>query len=157
MYSESGTLDGGLGGGAALALSTEDTANLRKAGKWARFIGIVTMVIVGLSLLFIIFAGSSFMALAGLGDVPGGASFGVFFVIIYGLILALGLYLAYLLFNFGKKAVTAVDQGSQIAMTESFGSLAKLYQIYGILMLIYVGFLALGVVGGIIGGAAAAF
>ena len=148
------TLDGGYGTG--VSLSVEDAANLRKAGKWARFVGIVGMVFTALGLIFVVGFSSTMMAMAGLDDFGGGAGAGIFFIIFYGAMLAFGFYMVYLLYKFGAKAMEAVDANSSVATSESLFSLARFFKIYGVLMAIYIGFVLLGLIFAVIGGAFAA-
>ena len=161
MYSDDATMDTGLGG--TLALSSEDKLNLRSAGKWGRILGIVGMVILGLFLVAILFGGGSFLTLllgAGLEDdgfSAGMGAFGAVTMVFYGAFILFGLYLYYLLYNFGDKAVRAVDTNNTAAMSEAFASQSRLYKILGIATMIYVALMALGLLTMVVGiGAAAA-
>jgi hypothetical protein len=144
------TLDNGYGSG--LALSSEDAANLRKAGKWGRFLGIVSMIFLGLGIVAFLGFGSTMIAMMMGGDagMAGGAMTGM--IVFYVAMFAFSFYLVYLLYKFGAEAVTAVDQGDNQAMTRSFASLGRMLKIYGIIMVIYFGFLALGLLIAVIGG-----
>ncbi len=152
MYEHSTTLDSDYGGG--LSLSGEDTANLRKAGKWGRVLGILSMAFMGLLLLFIVFFGGTFLALSGIGDVTGGGVAMTMVLGFYALVLLLFFYLSYLLYKFGADAVAAVDQGRADSMTTSLSSLARLFKIYGIISIVYLGFVALGAASMLFTGAA---
>ncbi|PPK84601.1 hypothetical protein CLV84_3763 [Neolewinella xylanilytica] len=155
MYENPETLDDQYGNGAALP--PEGSTNLRKAGKWGRFLGIVYMVSIGIGIGFIILFGGTAMTLAGMGSETGNpfASFMLPMLLFYGLFFAIMLYLAYLLYSFGAKAMLAVDQGDQTAMTASFGSLGRLFKILGILTIIQLAFMALSIVLFLFSGAAA--
>ena len=161
MIGDTTTLDTGYGAN-GLTLTTEATANLRKAGKWGRFIGIVYMCLIAAFILFFIVGGSTFFAMMGLGGPAGGGDglgagvFG-FFLVIYGLVFAFTFYLMYLLYQFGNKAMAAVDSNDSAALVSSLGSLGRLCKITGILIIIYLAFMGLGLIFGLVGGGLAAF
>ena len=148
------TLDGGYGSG--LAVDNLAAANLRKAGKWARLIGIITMVSLSLGILFLLLFGGTFFAMA-LGTNSTAAGAGSFLsgvIFFYAVIFAILFYLTYLLYNFGAKAMVAVDRGDTVAMTDAFASLGRLLKIFGILTIINLLFTALGFLGVAAGGLA---
>ncbi len=155
MYENSPTLDADYGDG--LSLTTNDTANLRKAGKWARFIAIFTMVMLGIIVLFLVLSGSTMLAMMGMGDAPGMGAALVPFLVFYGLMLAFAFYMMYLQYQFGANAMAAVDQGDRSAMSESLSALSKYYKIYGIILVIYLVLMGIGLLMAIIGGAFTAF
>lgn len=150
------TLDGGYGG--SLTIDSGTAANLRKAGKWARFIGIVTMVFIGLAVVAVVGFGSTFLAMA-MGPTlgTGGGGFITGILGFYVLMLAIFFYLTYLLYNFGAKAMEAVDQQDGVAMNSSFSSLSRLLKIYGVLMIIQLAFTVIWFVGVAFAGGLAAF
>ena len=149
MYDSNAPLDSSYGNGPAL--SSADTANLRKAGKWARFIGIVAMVGIGIFLFFLFVSGGTMIASMGLGDAGG---LGVVVLVIYGALMLFSLYMMYLQYQFGTQAVQAVDRDDNGALSQSLAALSKYYKITGVLMAIYLGIMALGIVFAVIGGAA---
>lgn len=134
------------GYGTAPELPPEGAANLRKAAKWGRFLGIVSMVIIGLFILFLLFFSGTFLTMSGLDGLGPGSGMVTFIFVFYGLIFLFGLYISYLLYDFGAKALTGVDTGDSLAVTQSLGSLARMFKIYGILTIIYLGFMALSVI-----------
>ncbi|CAH1000669.1 hypothetical protein LEM8419_01803 [Neolewinella maritima] len=148
------TLDSGYGSG--LTVDGLAAANLRKAGKWARFLGIVTMVSIGIGVILLVLFGGTFLALAlgSGGEAVGGAMTGI--LIVYGVIFALFFYLTYLLYNFGAKAVATVDRGDTVAMAEAFASLSRLLKIFGIFTIIQLLFTAIAFIGIAVGGGLAA-
>lgn len=126
------TLDAGYHGG--LIIEGNAAANLRKAGKWARFTGITLIIFTAISLLSFAFTGASMF------DQPGLEAFSAFGVPLFILLFALtlfSLYLYYLIFDFGRKAMQAVDNKDQLAMQSSFASLSSFYTIVGVLIMIY--------------------
>ncbi|MGB3801997.1 MAG: hypothetical protein WA952_19410 [Lewinella sp.] len=153
MYESSPTLDDNYGNGTSL--SSNDTANLRKAGKWARFIAIFSMVALGLVLLGMIIGGSSMLVAMGIGDGGGAGVIGV--LVLYGVFILFALYMTFLQYKFGSRAMQAVDTQDSAAMSESIGALSRYYKIYGVIMLVYLALMAIGIIFAIIGGAFAAF
>ena len=151
------TLDSDYGNG--LTLSPTDTANLRKAGKWGRFLGIVSMVFCALAILLIIgFGGTMFASLAILSpELGAGGGAVTALIVFYVAILAFSFYITFLLYKFGSEAVAAVDSGDAAAMTRSFASLARLLKIYGIITIVYLGFFGLTFLLGLVGGGLALF
>lgn len=131
MYASDSPLDNEYHGGGPL-LPPEGRDSLRAAGKWGRFLGIVAMVTLGLTIAFLLVIGGTLLTFGGeySGDI---SAWMMPVVIIYGGLFALMLYLAYLLYRFGAKAMIAVDTDSTAALTSSFGSLARMLKIMGIL------------------------
>ena len=155
MYEEPNMLDDNYAGGPGLP--PEGSRNLRKAGKWGRFLGIVYMVFIGIGVLIMFLFGGTMMTIAGMGNPQGPniAQFMLPMLLFYGVFFAIFLYLAYLLYNFGSKAMVAVDRGDETAITASFGSLGRLFKILGIVTIIQLAFTALSVVIFLFSGAAA--
>ena len=143
------TLDGGYSTG--LSLSSEDTANLRKAGKWGRFLGIISMVFLGLIILAFIGFGGTMVAMMSGGQFGGGGGAATGLIVFYVALFAFSFYLVYLLYKFGAEAVIAVDNHDSVAMTKSLASLGRMLKIYGILTVIYFGMMALGLLFAAIG------
>lgn len=162
MLGDSGTIDSGMIAGGGMTLTDADMRNLRTAGKWARFMAILSLALMALLVLGLLFGGSS-LILAGLGGgaddelgtIMAGA--GVMVLFIYGLFILFAVYLYYLLYQFGSKAVRAVDSGDHAAMSEALAAQSRLYKIIGILTAVYLVLLAIGLIGGIVAGAAASF
>ncbi len=161
MTGDFGTIDSNLAG-SGFALSSADQTNLRTAGKWARFLAIIGLVSMALVVLMMLFGGGTMMALmmgGGMGaspyDTGAAVGAGAFMFIFYGIFIAAGIYLYWLLYQFGDKAMKAVDSGNTALMSESLAAQSKMYKIIGILAAIYLGFLALAILFAVIGGAAA--
>ena len=147
------TLDDGYGSG--LSLTPTDAANLRKAGKWGRFLGIVSMVFIGLAILAFIGFGGTMLAMMTGGQIGGAGGAATAMVVFYVAAFGFGFYLVYLLYKFGAEAITAVDHGDGAAMTRSLASLGRMLKIYGIVTVIYFAFLGIGLLLALIGGGAA--
>lgn len=148
MYDSNAPLDNSYGAGPSL--SSADAANLRNAGKWARFIAIVAMVGIGIFLFTLIVGGSSMAASMGLGD---GAGLGLVVLLIYGALMVFMLYLMYLQYQFGNQAMQAVDRSDGSALSQSLAALGRYYKITGVIMVIYLGLLVVGILFAILGGA----
>ena len=148
MYDSNAPLDHSYGTGPSL--SSADAANLRNAGKWARFIAIVAMVGIGIFLFTLIVGGSSMAASMGLGD---GAGIGLVVLLIYGALMVFSLYLMYLQYQFGNHAMQAVDRSDGSALSQSLAALGRYYKITGVIMAIYLVLLAVGILFAILGGA----
>lgn len=159
MLNDSTTLDDSLAN-QGVFLSAQDTNHLRTAGKWGRFISITGMVFLAIGIVFVlfgvIFAGG--MGLSSLASSAIGLSAGLvfFYFIFYAALLGIALYLYILLYRFSTNAILVADTGDQQAVTAAFAALGKLMLITGILFIIYLASIALMVLGGIIGGVAAA-
>lgn len=140
-----------------LTLSAKDAQNLQEGAKWARFISIVSLVMLGLVLTGLVVFGGTMLTMATMqgGAAAAGAVTGVF--IIYGVIFFIGLYLTWMQYKFSSRAIDAVKSGDQLALTESLSAQRKMYKVSGIIMAIYLGFAALGLLMAVLGGAAAFF
>lgn len=158
----SNPLDGGMAD-SFNAFDTETIGHLRTAGKWGKFISIVGMVLLGLFLLLLVLGGGAgFIGLmlgGGIEDGAGlaaGAGMTVLFVV-YGGMIAFSFYIYYLLYTFSINAIKVADDNDIAAARPAFKSLATVFKIVGILMAIYIGFMAIAVIGALLFGAAAAF
>ncbi|MCP9237004.1 hypothetical protein [Lewinella sp. JB7] len=138
MFGNASTLDGDYS--AELSLTRQDAANLRKAGKWGRFLGIVSMVFVGIFLILVVGFGGTMMTVFGLGAPEGTGVMMTIVLAFYAGILLLLFYLSYLLYKFGAEAVTAVDHTDARAVAGSLAALARLFKLYGILTIVYLAF-----------------
>ncbi|NJB87066.1 hypothetical protein GGR26_002843 [Lewinella marina] len=137
MLENSTPLDREYGRGPELL--PQGAANLRKAGKWGRFLGVLSMAGIGFFLVVMVLFGGTFMAVSGLGAATGGGGFMTGVLVIYALVFLFLFYLSYLLYQFGSEAVAAVDNGSPQSVTDAFGALARLFKLYGILAIFYLG------------------
>ena len=152
MYDSSSPLDDNYGNGTSL--SSNDAANLRNAGKWARFIAIFSMVGLGIVLVGLLVGGSTVLATLGIGE-AGGAAVGM--MITYGLAILFGVYMTYLQYQFGNQAMQAVDRQDAGAMSDSLAALSRYYKIYGVIMAIYLGMVGIGLIFAVVGGVFAVF
>lgn len=141
MFQENSTpLDQGNDGN--LALTTAAVQSLREAGKWGRFIAIVYFIFMGIGILATLFVGgTSMMALATLGGV-----FSLVYLFFMLLSIGLGVYLTYKLYSFSTNAIKAADLNDANALSLSMDALRFVFKFTGILMIILLGFYALGII-----------
>jgi hypothetical protein len=144
-----------------LQVDHQATAYLGDAARWAKFLAIVGFILCGIILLVAIFAGSFFAGTFGrLGGESGvngmagvGAAGGAFITIVYIIIAALYFFPCLYLYNFASKMQTALRSNDQEQLNNSFRNLKACYRFLGILMIIYLGFLALAIIFGALGSA----
>lgn len=137
-------------------LSSQDMAYLLTAGKWARFMGIVSFVLTG----FIILAAIALMTMgSALGSVMGdsmlGSGFGLGLGVFYLLLAAPFFFMALYMYRFGARVKEGQYSGGMASMTDAFKNLKNYFQLMGIMTAIMIGIYILALVVGI--GAAAAF
>ncbi|MGB3548484.1 MAG: hypothetical protein WBA17_16040 [Saprospiraceae bacterium] len=136
-----------------LQLNGTTGTNLRTAGIWARFVGIVGLIVGGLFALGVVifFVGSIFIGqddFLGVGSQAGLLSLVLFF---YVAVILFSVYLAWLSFDFGRRAIRAVDQGHQASLDRAFASLKTLYICTGGLVILYIVIMFLSVFLGLAG------
>lgn len=129
-------------------LPSELRQHLKTAGTWGRFVAIVGFVLFGLSIISLVFMGGGMGSMFGstFGMIGGG------FLVIYLVIVLLSLYLNFLLFQFSNNALVAANSNDVSSITDAMRSMANFWKIIGILLAIYLGFILIVFVGGIIGG-----
>lgn len=131
------TLDGNMG--TELELSGEVKGYLKEAAKWAKFLGIVGFVYLGLIIIMLVGFGSIFSMFAGNANMGGGDEstatyIGMFFY--FALIFAMIFFPSYFSYLFGSKMQTALENESNTDIAESFKNLKSNYKFWGILTLI---------------------
>jgi Family of unknown function (DUF5362) len=132
-------------------LSSQDMAYLLTAGKWARFMGIVSFVMTG----FIVLAGIGMMTMgSALGDAMGGgmlgSSFGLGLGVIYLLMAAPFFFMALYMYRFGTKVKEGQYSGGTASITEAFKNLKSYFQLMGILTAVFIGIYILIIIGAIL-------
>jgi hypothetical protein len=130
--------------------------HLKEAAMWARFLGIVGFIVAGLLTIVALFAGTIFTALMrtnpyGSASITGGV--GGFITVVYLIIAAIAFFLALLMFRFGSRTKVALLTNDQSSLNGGFSSLKILLRVYGIVTIIYLGFLALALIFGVVGAA----
>jgi hypothetical protein len=117
---------------------------LSETAKWGNFLSIVGFILSGLIAIIALFAGTIFSRLTSIYT-NGNAVFagtGII-MIVYLLIAALYFFMSLLLYRFSKKMKIALYSSDQLSLNDSFLNLKKLYKLFGILTIIYLGFIAL--------------
>ena len=126
--------------------------HLKETAMWARFLGIVGFILSGLLVIVAIFAGTLIgkMMQAGPYSNAGTANLGGGFItVIYLIIAGISFLMSLLVFRFGtrtRNALLSTDQGS---LNAGLGSLKIMFRVYGIVTIIYLGFVAIAMIVGI--------
>ena len=138
-----------------LSLTSQSVEYIRIMAKWGTFLSIVGFVFIGLMIIIALFAGTLFSTMA--SEVPGFEVSGIggLITVLYLLIAALYLYPTLKLYQFSSRAKSAIASKSTQQLTESLGNLKSVFSFMGILMAIVLGFYALVLVIGMLGGLAA--
>lgn len=136
-----------------LRLDAESRIYLREAAKWARFLGILGFIGSGIILIATFFIWYSSSQLFGQisNNRSGFASLGVGGLVIFYPILAVVSFLVALFtFRFGQRTYRALLTDSQVDFRSGMSNLRLIFRLYGILAIIYLGFIALGILIGIV-------
>jgi hypothetical protein len=144
-----------------LQVDHQASAYLGDTARWAKFMAIVGFIMCGLIVLIAIFAGSIFATVfsrfgseSGASGMSGlGSAGAVAISIVYILIALLYFFPCLYLYNFASKMQTALRSNDQEQLNQSFKNLKACYRFVGVLMIIYLGFIALAIIFGIIGAA----
>lgn len=129
--------------------------HLKETAMWGKFLGITGMLFSILLIGFGFFAGAIFSKLT---TFPGAepnplAGFGVGFISALYVILGLfSMALSWLMYKFGSKTQQGLRTSDQTSMNAGLANLKILFRIYGIIIIIYLGFVALALVASIISG-----
>ena len=129
-----------------VSLNNQDLQFLRTAGKWGRFIAIVSFVSIGLGILslIVLLTASSIGSGAGLGET---GAIGVGIVMMYIPLLLAYIYPTVKLFQFSSNAIQAADARDGLAASEAFSALKSLFKFLGILLIIVIALYALVMIG----------
>jgi hypothetical protein len=142
-----------------LQLDQQASAYLGDTARWAKFLAIVGFIFCALIVIVAIFAGSIFSAMFGrMGGQMGtnsldgvGAAGGAFIAVLYILIALLYFFPLLYLYNFATKMRAALRSNDQVQLTASLRNLKACFRFIGVLTIISLGFMALGLLFGIIG------
>jgi hypothetical protein len=141
------------GGRLDIVFNPQMKNTLFNLAKWVKLIAVTTLVIMGLALLLIIFGGSALMATlnsnAAFGSEMG---VGVGMMMLYCIVFAFGIYMMYLLYDFATKMQVGLKSNNEVLIEQAFNSMRRHYKIYGIFIIIYLVFAAIGLLMAIIGG-----
>ena len=135
-----------------LQIDSIASAHLKETAMWAKFLGIVGFVISGLLVIVAIFAGAflSKIMQASPYNSAAGASMGAgFLTIIYLIIAAIAFFMSLLVFRFGTRTKSALITSDQNILNAGFDSLRLMFRVYGIVMIVYLGFIVIAMIGGL--------
>ncbi len=132
---------------------------LKEAAKWAKFIAIVTFVMLGIMVIVGVFFGSIMgSAMAGLEDTGmGAAGMGAGVGIMYVVIALLYFFPTFYLYRFGTKTKQALIDSDSEALAWGLEQLKSCFKFVGILMIIFLAFYAIMLVFLVVFGAAMSF
>ncbi len=131
-----------------LLVDTIAYEHLRETAKWGKFLGIIGFVISAILVLLALFAGTMMSNLSNLG---GGNTLGAgLLTVIYLAIALLYFAMSLFLYRFAVKMQNALQAVNQDSFNDSLNNLKLLYRMMGIIMIIYLSFLALAIVGGLV-------
>ncbi len=127
-------------------LRVDDTTelHLNEAAKWAKFLGIVGYIMSALIAVVAFVVPSMFSRMPMGGDVFGGM--GIMITIIYLLLAVLGFALSYFMHKFGTGTRAGIMSQDQVSLNEGLLNLKRFFRLYGIIVCIYLGFVALGLI-----------
>jgi hypothetical protein len=144
-----------------LKITVADKANLKTTAVWARFIAVVTFIVLGMGIVGMLFglltvwvAGSTPAMTQAYGSM-GRAYYIVLFsvCIIYYLVMFLPTLYMY---RFANQSQDAVEKDDEAVMSQSLVNLRKYFKFQGIVLIVSLGLCVLIIFGAIIGGMASA-
>jgi len=138
--------------GLELTLSSQARGFLMEAAKWARILAILGFVMVGIMVVFSVFAGTMFSSFSNVTDSPIPAFPGAMFSLLYIAFAALYFFPILYLYRFAKGTREALKREDEPSLIYAFQNLKSHYKFIGILAVITVGFYALALIFGVIGG-----
>ena len=140
MQADYSPLDSGMTTG-AITLSNFDLQHLRTAGKWARFVAVVSLVFLALAVLFIVVFGATMLSYLPIGTLSGPGAFeGLLMLVVYGVMGALYIYVLIKLYQFGSKAVRGVDSTNYNLISDAVAALKSMFKVIGILTAVVLAF-----------------
>ena len=140
---------------ADLQVDTVAAAHLKETVMWARLLGIVGLVLSILVAIFGLFAGTILTSMTrNFGNNPSANAISSGLITVFYLVIAaVYFFLSLFIFRFAVKMKQALLANDQVIFNDSLLNLKLVYRTMGIIMIIYLSFLALALVVGI--GAAA--
>jgi len=150
-------LDSGLTHREELELNSAARDYLLQTTKWAKFLAIVGLIFSAFIILMGLTAGTLFGSLFALAGQTSGmqnnftGSMGIMFTVIYGIMGLIMMYPCIRLLQFSNKGKLALDTNDSLAIEDSFRRLRSVFRFYGILTIIYLSFIALGLLMALVG------
>jgi len=150
-------LDTNLNSG-GMSINTEIRGYLKETAKWGKFIAIVGFVMMALLVIFALFAGTvmatAMSQLQGMEDAGAAGAVGSGMItFIYILMAMLYFFPLLYLYRFSTKIQAALQSDDQYYLSEAFRNLKSLYKFMGIMMMVMLGFYAVGLLLALAGGA----
>lgn len=137
------TLDNNMG--AELELSGESKGYLKESAKWAKFLGIVGFIYLGMVIILLVGFGSVLSMFLGGGTLDNEAATGYGILFFYLVMLfTMVFFPSYFNYLFGRKMLSALENKDTAEINESFKKLKSSYKFWGIVTLVY---LILSVIG----------
>lgn len=121
--------------GSGISISSESASYLKEVAKWSSFLSIVGFCIIGIMVIFALFAGTVFSSFDQYSQTPLPVS-GFLFSLLYLLMSLLYFFPVLYLFNFSRNLKTALAQTDPSALEEAFRNLKAHYKYVGILTII---------------------
>lgn len=115
--------------------------HLKETAKWAKFLAVVGFVITGIIVIVALFAGTL------LSEMPMGEAAGIgagLITFIYIIIAIIYFFLSLYLYRFATSMQIALNSGNQDELSKSFMNLKLMNRLIGIIVLAYIGLMALG-------------
>ncbi|MFN0082555.1 MAG: hypothetical protein ACKVOM_08560 [Ferruginibacter sp.] len=130
--------------------------HLKETAGWAKFLGIVGFVFSAL-IGIIAFVVPAYLKSSMSSNPYGNAGAGMFsmmsgFITVLYLILAImGFFISLFAYKFGVKTKLALQNTDQESLDKGLMNLKFLFRFHGIIMIIYLGFITLAIIGGVVG------
>lgn len=129
-------------------------AHLKETAMWAKLLGIVGFVMSALLGLFSFFAGTIFDNMSSRGyayDKNAAAMGATTITVVYLIFAAIGCMVSLFTYRFAVKMKAALVSSDQTSLIDSFKNLKLLFRVYGVIALIYIFFIAMGLLFGGLG------
>ncbi|MFT4663461.1 MAG: hypothetical protein ACI8YQ_001034 [Polaribacter sp.] len=125
-----------------LAINGDIRIFLKEIAKWAQFLSIVGLAILGISLLSMVFMGTAMSAMLS-STIPGGSGIASLFMLFYALFLGVFAFPMIYSLRFALTTKAALKEDNQEALTLAFQYLKSHYKFWGISTSIFVIFYAI--------------
>jgi hypothetical protein len=143
--------------GNELQVNPASEMHLKETAMWARFLGILGFIFSGLFVLVAFFAGTYLSRImnvnpyGGYRNNPSTSMMGGFITFVYLFLAAFAFLVSLFTYRFGTRVKQAILQSDQESFNGGLMNLKFLFRFYGIIMIIYLGILALTLVVSIAG------
>jgi Family of unknown function (DUF5362) len=139
-----------------LQIDSASQSYLAETAKWGKFLAILGFVMTAIIVIISLFASVIFSSLLRGMPTGGGdlAAMGTTFItVLYLVIAAINFFMALYLYKFSTKMKAALYANDQEALNTSFLNLRSMFRLIGVLTAIYIGFIVLALIFGILGAA----